>query len=142
MFLPSYLINPIQKSRYQDALLPTGLHTVCQEAKCPNRGECFSEGIVTFLLLGNRCTRSCRFCAITKGTPDLNFEDNLTYINEVIQMFNLKFVVLTSVTRDDLSDGGASAFVKAIAEIRTYAPTLRIEVLVPDFQGNKAALLG
>ncbi len=116
------------------------LHTVCQEAHCPNLGECFSQGTATFLILGDRCTRNCRFCAVAHGpigSPDI---EEPRRVAEAVQNMGLRFVVVTSVTRDDLSDGGSGHFAQTIREIRRLVPKARIEVLVPDFQGSDRAL--
>jgi len=112
------------------------VNTVCAEAKCPNRGECFLNKTVTFLLLGNICTRNCKFCSINKGKPESTPPDDRKAIIEAIKHFGLKYVVLTSVTRDDLPDGGASVFVEVMKEIRNYNPLIKVEILVPDFQNN------
>jgi lipoic acid synthetase len=116
------------------------LHTVCQEAKCPNIGECFSHQTATFLILGDRCTRNCRFCAVAHGPaapPDT--EEPLRVAQAVLHM-NLKYVVVTSVTRDDLADGGASHFAQTIRKIKLLIPDSRVEVLIPDFNGSAEAL--
>ncbi|MFB0505360.1 MAG: lipoyl synthase [Thermodesulfobacteriota bacterium] len=116
------------------------VHTVCQEALCPNLGECFSRGTATFLILGDRCTRNCRFCAIAHdpiGTPD---PEEPRRVAEAVQKMGLRFAVVTSVTRDDLSDGGAGHFAQTISEIRRRLSKVRVEVLVPDFQGSDSAL--
>ncbi len=140
MTLPEYLINPIRKNRFLASQLPNGLHTVCQAALCPNRGECFSNKQMTFLILGNRCTRSCKFCAIDHGIPNPIDPSEKERIIETIRKFNLSYVVITSVTRDDLSDGGAQQFADIINMIHNEFPNIRVEVLTPDFQGNISAL--
>jgi lipoyl synthase len=116
------------------------LHTVCQEAKCPNLWECFSQGTATFLIMGQRCTRNCRFCAVAHGPLIPPEEDEPQRIAEACQTLNLTYVVVTSVTRDDLSDGGAGHFAATIHSIRNVNPGIKIEVLIPDFQGSRAAL--
>ena len=116
------------------------LHTVCQEAKCPNIWECFSHHTATFLILGDRCTRNCRFCAVAHdpvGPPDQN---EPMRVAQAAKEMGLKYVVVTSVTRDDLPDGGAGHFAATIHELRKYLPDALIEVLIPDFQGSKDAL--
>ncbi len=116
------------------------IHTVCQEARCPNQWECFSQGTATFLILGPGCTRNCRFCAVKHGVtawPDPDEAERLALAAKELQ---LSYVVITSVTRDDLLDGGAWAFVEVIAKIRKELPDALVEVLVPDFQGDKDAL--
>ena len=116
------------------------LHTVCQEAKCPNQWECFSCRTATFLIMGPRCTRACRFCAVEHGPEDLPDPGEPARVAEAALRMNLRYVVITSVTRDDLPDGGAGCFVETIREVRRAMPDARIEVLVPDFQGNEAAI--
>jgi lipoic acid synthetase len=116
------------------------LHTVCQEAKCPNQWECFSNRTATFLILGARCTRQCRFCAVEHGPlgpPDPQEPDRLA---EAAAEMQLAYVVVTSVTRDDLPDGGAGAFAATIRAIRRRVPAARIEVLIPDFKGRRESL--
>jgi lipoic acid synthetase len=116
------------------------LHTVCQEAQCPNQWECFSNRTATFLILGSRCTRSCRFCAVAHGPQaPLDPEEPIRLAEAVVEM-DLEYVVVTSVTRDDLPDGGAGTFAATIRAIRRRKPEARIEVLIPDFQGSKDAL--
>lgn len=117
------------------------LHTVCEEAKCPNKNECWNAGTATFMILGNVCTRNCRFCGVQKGNPSSgsDLEEPQRVANAVKQM-NLKHVVITSVTRDDLSDGGASIFAHTIKLIHQLIPYCKVEVLVPDFKGNEDAL--
>jgi lipoyl synthase len=123
------------------ALLKKGhLHTVCQEARCPNVWECFSQKTATFLILGDRCTRNCGFCAVAhgpEGPPDPNEPSRIA---EAVQQMALQYVVVTSVTRDDLPDGGAGVFADTIRHIRQRVPGTRIEVLTPDFLGNTDAI--
>ncbi len=123
------------------ALIRNGrLHTVCQEAKCPNQFECFSNRTATFLILGSRCTRDCRFCSVQsgpEGPPDLGEPQRVA---QAARQLDLRYVVVTSVTRDDLEDGGAGIFADTIREIRRAIPQARVEVLIPDFQGDPAAL--
>jgi lipoic acid synthetase len=112
------------------------LHTVCQEANCPNRGECFSSGTATFLILGPNCTRNCRFCNITNGPvlpPDASEPDNVA---RTVDLLDLRHAVITSVTRDDLPDGGAAQFAGVIRAIQGLSKRVTIEVLTPDFRGN------
>ena len=144
----------VRKPRWLKRSLPTGptyenvrarlkkgrLHTVCQEAKCPNMWECFSQQTATFLIMGPYCTRNCRFCAVAHGPigpPDLG---EPARVAEAAQNMQLSYVVITSVTRDDLPDGGAGLFGKTIREIREKMPDALVEVLIPDFQGNTDAL--
>ena len=113
------------------------LHTVCEEASCPNIGECFSKGTATFMIMGDICTRRCPFCDVSHGRPlalDLNEPKNLA---KSIQILKLNYVVITSVDRDDLKDGGAEHFVNCIKEVRLMNPEIQIEILVPDFRGRQ-----
>ncbi|MCJ7594035.1 MAG: lipoyl synthase, partial [Desulfobacterales bacterium] len=116
------------------------LHTVCQEACCPNLGECFSKGVATFLILGDHCTRHCRFCAVSHGPLSPLDPEEPSRVAEAARALKLSYVVVTSVTRDDLQDGGARAFAETIKEIRKTMPHSMVEVLIPDFQGNLDAL--
>jgi lipoyl synthase len=113
-----------------------GLSTICKEARCPNRGECASKGTASFLILGNRCTRTCSFCAVQKGTPLPIVLDEPELVASSVASLNLEHVVITSVTRDDLTDGGAEVFCNTVRKIRVAAPNTTVEVLVPDFRGN------
>jgi lipoic acid synthetase len=141
---PSWLIKKTPKSSNMKAIrsliADNSIHTVCESAKCPNIGECYSQKTVTFMILGNTCTRNCAFCAVCKENllpPD---ENEPKKVAEAAKKLGLKYVVITSVTRDDLPDGGAEQFVKTINEVRKEVPGVKIEVLIPDFRGNKAAL--
>jgi lipoic acid synthetase len=117
-----------------------GLKTVCHEANCPNRGECFGRGTAVFLILGPNCTRNCGFCNVTTGRPMAVEVNEPKRVAQASRELGLRHVVVTSVTRDDLPDGGAHHFARTIEEIRAALPTATIEVLVPDFQGNTDAL--
>ncbi|WP_319583579.1 lipoyl synthase [uncultured Pseudodesulfovibrio sp.] len=116
------------------------LHTVCQSAKCPNMFECFSEHTATFLIMGDTCTRNCAFCNIESGDLKPLSPDEPARLAEAAERLNLKHVVVTSVTRDDLEDGGASHFAATIRAIRERLPKATVEVLIPDFQGDERAL--
>ena len=116
------------------------LHTVCQEANCPNQFECFSARTATFLILGATCTRNCRFCNIADGRPGPPDPDEPRRVAEAAARMNLRYVVVTSVTRDDLPDGGASLFAKTIRSLHETIAGVQVEVLIPDFQGDRAAL--
>ncbi len=116
------------------------LHTVCEEARCPNRVECFSRGTATFMILGDICTRNCRFCAVKKGRPLPVDEEEPKRVAEVVKILGLRYVVVTSVTRDDLPDGGALQFARVIEEVGRIAPDVKVEVLIPDFTGSLDAL--
>ncbi|MES2012761.1 MAG: lipoyl synthase [Pseudomonadota bacterium] len=126
-------------ARYQEikrVLRENKLHTVCEEASCPNIGECFSSGTATFMILGDICTRRCPFCDVAHGKPlppDVNEPENLA---RTIAQMKLNYVVITSVDRDDLRDGGAQHFVDCIRAVRKLSPNIRIEILVPDFRGR------
>jgi lipoic acid synthetase len=117
-----------------------GLHTVCEEANCPNIGECWHHGTATFMILGDTCTRSCGYCNVTHGAPKPPDVKEPVHVASAIHAMELAHVVITSVDRDDLPDCGASHFARTIRETRDRIPTCRIEVLIPDFKGNEAAL--
>jgi len=112
------------------------LHTVCEEASCPNIGECFGHGTATFMILGDICTRRCPFCDVGHGKPLAPDANEPAHLAETVAALKLKYVVITSVDRDDLRDGGAQHFVDCIKAVRAASPTTRIEVLVPDFRGR------
>ena len=112
------------------------LHTVCEEAACPNIGECFGKGTATFMIMGAICTRRCPFCDVGHGRPNPLDADEPRHLAETIARLKLKYVVITSVDRDDLKDGGAQHFVDCIQAVREHAPHTQIEVLVPDFRGR------
>ena len=116
------------------------LHTVCQEARCPNMGECWNSGTATFMILGDTCTRSCGFCAVKTGRALFLDKDEPRRVGEAVEAMKLRHAVITSVNRDELYDGGAQIFAETIREIRSRLPHCRIEVLIPDFQGSEAAL--
>jgi lipoyl synthase len=116
------------------------LHTVCQEAACPNMAECFEDGTATFLILGKVCTRDCLYCHVAHGRPSPVDEKEVEHLILATKKMNLNYVVITSVTRDDLPDGGAQVFVDCITGLRQAVPGCKIEVLVPDFQGKPGAL--
>jgi lipoic acid synthetase len=119
-----------------------GLHTVCEEARCPNVGECWAHHTATFMLLGDTCTRNCGFCAVTHGRPKAPDPGEPARVAEAVARLGLRHVVVTSVNRDDLPDGGAAHFAATARAIRAHLPECRIEVLIPDFQGDGAALAG
>jgi len=142
------------KPRWLKKRLPTGpeyervkeligrdrLHTVCQEARCPNMWECFSQQTATFLIMGSRCTRNCRFCSVAQGPAGPPDPAEPERVAAAARQMGLRYVVITSVTRDDLTDGGAAFFAETIAAIHRRIPAARVEVLIPDFQGNLQAL--
>jgi len=116
------------------------LATVCQEAQCPNQFECFSKGTATFMILGERCTRNCRFCAVSHKPLTLPDPEEPARVAEAVASLSLKYAVITSVTRDDLEDGGASHFVKTLEHVHKRSRSTHIEILIPDLQGNWKAL--
>lgn len=127
-------------ARVRGQVLGRNLHTVCQSAACPNRTECWNAGTATFLILGNVCTRGCRFCNVPQGIPDAVDYDEPARVAEAVASLGLGYAVITSVTRDDLPDGGAGLFADVIKAVRTKSPGCRVEVLIPDFQGSEPAL--
>ncbi len=116
------------------------LNTICQSARCPNRAECWSHSTATFLILGNICSRDCGFCAVDHGIPGPIDEKESNQVAEAVILLELKYAVITSVTRDDLPDGGAGLFVKTIEKIHERSPQTQIEILIPDFNGSPTAL--
>ena len=124
----------------QRTLRALGLHSVCEEARCPNRNRCFARGSVTFMLMGPVCTRTCRFCNVATGRPERLDPEEPERIARAVAELGLTHAVLTSVNRDDLEDGGASHFVRSIAAIRRARPETIVEVLTPDFQGRPASI--
>jgi len=117
------------------------LHTVCEEAKCPNLGDCWSRGTATFMILGDVCTRRCKFCAVKTGNPRGKVDKGEPErISKAVCEMNLKYVVITSVDRDDLPDGGAEEFAETVNMVKKRSPGVRVEILIPDFGGNKEAL--
>lgn len=116
------------------------LHTVCEEANCPNIGECWDRRSATFMILGDVCTRACRYCAVTSGKPNALDEDEPRRLAATVEHLGLRYCVITSVDRDDLADGGASVFADCITLIRGRLPECKVEVLIPDFQGDCQAL--
>lgn len=142
--IPAWLRRPAGSStktaELKKILRTSALNTVCEEARCPNIEECFSKGTATFMILGDICTRGCRFCSVHTGKPQMSplaFEQEAQRVVEATKKLALKYVVITSVARDDLADGGASGFVATVSAIRKQLPDVKIEVLVPDFRGNK-----
>lgn len=122
--------------RVKSLLAESNLHTVCEEANCPNLCHCFEKGTATFLILGDICTRGCAFCDVKRGAPLPADEDEPKRVAEAVRELKLRYAVITSVTRDDLDDGGASIFARTIREIRSSIPDCRVEVLIPDFGGS------
>jgi lipoic acid synthetase len=130
----------VSLSKVSSLLTNASLHTVCEEAHCPNRGECFNNGVATFLILGRICTRNCGFCAIESGVPSPPARMEPERVSHAVKQMALGYVVITSVTRDDLADGGASHFAEVIRAIRRLDQEIGVEVLVPDFGGNFSAI--
>ena len=138
--LPSWIKFPISKAsefeRIQKLIKGSNIHTICEEGRCPNRAECYASGTATFLLGGSICSRSCAFCQVNKGRPmDINLQESIK-VAQAVQILNLKYVVLTSVARDDLRDHGVIFFTSTIDEIRKINPKIKIEVLTPDLWGG------
>jgi lipoic acid synthetase len=141
--LPEWLRRPVGGTavrRMKRSLRMSGLHTVCEEARCPNIKECFGRGTATFLIMGSVCTRNCGFCDISTGDPlPLDPEEPIRIAKQAAEL-GLKYVLVTSVTRDDLCDGGAAHFAKTVGAIRREIPTAGIEVLTPDFKGREKSI--
>jgi len=142
-------LPPWFKKKIPDARLLLGmerllgglnLHTICESALCPNQGDCFAQGTATFLILGDVCTRHCTFCAVKKGLPSPVDEKEPEHLLEAVEKLGLRHVVITSVTRDDLPDGGASQFAKTILALKGKRKDLTVEVLIPDFRGSLESL--
>ncbi len=129
-------VNSPAVAKLKTLLREHNLHTVCEEASCPNLNECFSHGTATFMIMGDKCTRRCTFCDVAHGRPDALNQDEPKNLAKAIYAMNLRYVVITSVDRDDLRDGGAEHFAHCIQEIRNICPTIQIEILVPDFRGR------
>jgi len=127
-------------TRLKGLMRDLNLHTVCEEAQCPNIGECWNHGTATFMILGGICTRACSYCAVSHGRPDAVDDAEPARVANAIKTLDLNYVVITSVDRDDLRDGGASIFADTIRETRARLPECRIEVLIPDFQGREESL--
>ncbi|BAQ66770.1 lipoyl synthase [Geminocystis sp. NIES-3709] len=140
-WLRSHLGKASEISTVQKIIKQRNIHTICEEGRCPNRGECYSQGTATFLLMGNICTRSCAFCQVDKGHSPMTLDENEPQkVAEAVNLLGLRYVVLTSVARDDLQDGGASWFVKVMKTVKMLNPDTLIEVLTPDFGTGKDAL--
>jgi lipoic acid synthetase len=126
--------------RLKEVMRERGLHTVCEEANCPNIGECWHHGTATFMILGDVCTRSCGYCNVVHGKPRPADPHEPVRVADAVASMDLNYVVVTSVDRDDLEDFGASIFAGVIREVRARRPQCRVEVLIPDFQGNEPSL--
>ena len=153
--IPAQFSSPERRPPWLKAKIPGGenyarlknlidtqrLHTVCEEARCPNMGECWNSGTATFMILGDICTRSCGFCAVKTGRPDYGLDwDEPRRVAEAVQRMRLRHAVITSVNRDERSDGGAPIFAETIRLIRELMPGCSVEVLIPDFKGSEEAL--
>lgn len=143
--LPDWLRRPIGKaselSEVQRIIKQRQIHTICEEGRCPNRGECYAQKTATFLLMGPVCTRACAFCQVDKGhAPQPLDPQEPQKIADAVQLLGLRYVVLTSVARDDLSDQGAGGFAATITAVRHQTPHTQIEVLTPDFRGDRACI--
>lgn len=141
---PRYFMQPLKVTpemrAVRHSLRKLHLSTVCEEARCPNRGRCFGRGQATFLILGTVCTRNCAFCSIASGMPDKVDPEEPYRVARAVKELNLKYTVITSVTRDDLADGGAEQFTETISAIHRVSPDTKVEVLIPDFKGDLIAL--
>lgn len=145
--LPAWLRRPIGNvsdiSTVQQIIKQRQIHTICEEGRCPNRGECYASGTATFLLMGPTCTRACAFCQVDKGHAPMPLdEEEPRKVAEAVQLLGLRYVVLTSVARDDLADGGAGWFVQVMEAVRSRNPGTQIEVLTPDFWSGKSGEIG
>ena len=144
--MPEWLRKPVRNvaadHELKKMLRTRGLHTVCEEARCPNRNDCFARGAATFMILGDVCSRSCGFCSVKtgRGLPMESLSDEPERVAEAAAQLKLSYVVITSVNRDELPDGGAAHFANTIHAVRRRLPGARIEVLTPDFKGNRRAL--
>ena len=144
--LPEWLRKPVRNvdadHELKKMLRIRALHTVCEEARCPNRNDCFARGAATFMILGDVCSRSCGFCSVKtgRGLPLESLSDEPQQVAEAAAQLGLRYVVITSVNRDELPDGGAEHFVRTIHAVRRRLPGAKIEVLTPDFKGNRRAL--
>ena len=147
-------VEPLRRPEWLKARIPSGenyarlkgiinthkLHTVCEEARCPNMGECWNHGTATFMILGDICTRSCGFCAVKTGKPTDLDADEPFRVAEAVKLLNVRHAVITSVNRDELYDGGAQIFAETIRQVRALNPSTKVEVLIPDFKGEEFAL--
>ncbi len=140
---PEWLRKKISFSAQKDMdqlLKENGIHTICQEAKCPNISECFASKTATFLILGGICTRRCTYCNVTTGSPDAVNKKEIDQVTDAVKQLGLKFVVITSPARDDLKDGGAQQFFEVTQNILKTLPDTKVELLVPDFQANTESI--
>ena len=142
--LPSWFKQPLPPMAkihaMQELFRSSGLHTVCESARCPNMGTCWGAGVATFMILGGTCTRACRFCAVPAGRPDVLDPHEPRQVAQTVEKLKLRYVVITSVARDDLADEGASHFAATIRAIRALTPQVKVEVLIPDFSAKEESL--
>lgn len=142
--LPEWIKRDIidtEKTKFVRKILKShNLNTVCDSARCPNKGECYSNNTATFMILGKNCTRNCNFCSVENNMPDTVNSEEPQMVAKAVKELGLKYAVITSVTRDDLKDGGAEHFAQTINEIRKLMPEVKIEVLTPDFKGDTEAI--
>ncbi|MHB8780168.1 MAG: lipoyl synthase [Candidatus Geothermincolia bacterium] len=142
--MPRWLLRPVRSgagvAQVREVLRAQRLNTVCSSARCPNHGECFASGTATFMILGEVCTRDCGFCAVTHGIPAPPEADEPERLAEAARQLGLEHVVITSVTRDDIADGGASHFADTVRAVREVSPGAAVEVLTPDFSGDRSSL--
>lgn len=142
--LPEYLKRPIidteTTKNVRKILKNRCLNTVCENARCPNKNECYTKNTATFLIMGNVCTRNCRYCNISCEKPSPLDKDEPLHVAQAVKDLGLKYSVITSVTRDDLPDGGAEHFANCVSKIKELSPEVKIEILTPDFKGNKNSL--
>jgi lipoic acid synthetase len=127
-------------AKMKSLLRSAKLHTICEEAKCPNIAECFNHGTAVFLIMGDTCTRNCRYCNVNHGIPEAINQNEPREIAQSVKTLGLSYVVITSVTRDDIEDGGALAFYQTIKEIKKTNPNCKVEALIPDFKGDELSL--
>ena len=140
---PSWLDKKIDLTSCQAMkrlLRKLDLHTVCEESGCPNISECFLSGVATFMILGDICTRNCKFCGLKKGTPLKPNPEEPLNVMEAVNHLRLNYVVLTSPTRDDLADQGSGQFCEVVRQIKQFNPSIKVEVLIPDFLGNEESI--
>nr|WP_282012582.1 lipoyl synthase [Nitrospina watsonii] len=144
MRLPEWLKTPLPKNpsffHLKSLVREHGLHTVCESASCPNIGKCWDRGTLTIMILGNTCTRACRFCDVDTGHMLPPRREEPVEVAQMLSKLNLRYVVITSVDRDDLKDGGSGLWAETIREVRQRCPELKIEALIPDFQGDTTAI--
>lgn len=139
-WLKKDIINTEKTRQVRKILRENNLNTVCDSARCPNKGECYAKNTATFMILGNSCTRNCMFCAVNSACPELVNPEEPRMVAKAVKEMDLSYAVITSVTRDDLPDGGAGHFAQVIREIKKINPKVKIEVLTPDFNGDTKAI--